>query len=143
MPIGFAVVQSVHFFGMIVTELIVRERQARVSPTEAFIPLSRVGSRHSMIVTIARLPVDYGLLCLVFALLGAHLVFFGLYSLMAVAWAGYLLLALVRWFRRCAASDQVAPADDGERTCGPQRHVASPCASGLSTLADSGLSRTD
>ena len=99
-PIGFSVVQSVHFFGMIATELILRERQARLAPTEAFTPPARVGSRHSVIVTIARLPVDYGLLCLTFALLGAHIVFFGVYSLMALASAGLLLLALVRWFRQ-------------------------------------------
>ena len=99
-PMGFAVVASVHFFGMIATELLLRERQARVAPAEPFTPPSRVGSRHSLMVTIARLPVDYGLLCLTFAVLGAHLVFFGLYSLMALASAGLLVLALVRWFRQ-------------------------------------------
>ncbi len=98
-PMGFSVVQCVHFFGMIVTELILRERQARISPAAAFAPPPRVGSHHSLIVTIARLPVDYGLACLVFALLGAHLVFLGVYSALALAWAGYLLLALARWFR--------------------------------------------
>ena len=98
-PIGFSIVSCVHFFGMVVTELIVRERQARMSPTTAFTPPARVGSRHSAIVTVARLPVDYGLICLVFVVLGAHLVFFVLYSVMALASAGYLLLALGRWFR--------------------------------------------
>ena len=96
-PIGFAVVQMVQFFGMILTDLVAREHHARRSPGTKFVPTT-VGSSHSTMMTIARLPVDYGLLCLSFVVLGAHIVFFVVYTVMALAAAGYLLLALARWF---------------------------------------------
>lgn len=98
-PLAFSAVQSVHFFGMIITDLVLRERHALSSPGTVFTPPSRIGSQHSMLVTVLRIPVDYGLLCLTMVTLGAHLVFFGLYTVLAAASAGYLLLALVRWYR--------------------------------------------
>jgi hypothetical protein len=45
------------------------------------------------------IPTDYGLLCLVFVLLGAPLVFFWVYALLFLANAGFMALASVKWFR--------------------------------------------
>ena len=45
------------------------------------------------------IPTDYGVLCVSFLLLGAPTVFFGVYTLLFAGSAGYLLLALVKWFR--------------------------------------------
>jgi hypothetical protein len=44
------------------------------------------------------IPTDYGFLCLVFLFIGAPMVFFMFYTLLAVANAGHLALALVKWF---------------------------------------------
>jgi hypothetical protein len=43
-------------------------------------------------------PTDYGVLCLVFALLGAPGVFLAAYGLLLLATAGYLALASITWF---------------------------------------------
>ena len=52
------------------------------------------------------IPTDYGVMCLVFVLLGASTLFFGAYTVLFVANAGFLLLALVKWFRDMAALDR-------------------------------------
>jgi hypothetical protein len=49
--------------------------------------------------SILLLPTDYGILCVIFVLLGVPLVFFVVYSLMFVANLLHLSLALVKWFR--------------------------------------------
>jgi hypothetical protein len=63
-----------------------------------------LGDRHSTLLTLARVPVDYGLLCLGFLLLGWLPGFLALYSVMALASTGYLLLAARRWFRQVRAT---------------------------------------
>jgi phosphatidylglycerophosphate synthase len=98
-PLIFSAVQSVHFFGMIVTDLVLREHHYRSGSGESY-RAQILGDQHSTVLTIARIPIDYGLLCIGFVLLGVYPGFLGLYSLMALASAGYLLLAAVRWFRQ-------------------------------------------
>ncbi len=61
----------VHFFGMIVTDLVLREHHYRTGAGEPY-RASVLGDAHSTVLTIARIPVDYGLLCLGFVLLGAY-----------------------------------------------------------------------
>jgi hypothetical protein len=51
------------------------------------------------------IPTDYGFLCIVFALLGAPVVFLAVYTLMMLANAGHLALASVKWFRDMGALD--------------------------------------
>jgi hypothetical protein len=48
-------------------------------------------------------PTDYGVLCFVFLLLGLPAVFFAVYAVLFVLNAGYLALALVKWFRDMTA----------------------------------------
>lgn len=102
-PLAFSAVQSVHFFGMIVTDLVLREHHYRSGAGEPY-RASVLGDAHSTVLTIARIPVDYGLLCLGFVLLGAYPLFLGLYTFMAIASAGYLVLAAGRWFRQVRAT---------------------------------------
>ncbi len=103
-PMIFAVVSSVHFFGMILVEQLAREHRAkRQLPTPAKEPASRAK-------TLAKIPTDYGVLCLAFLLLGAPMIFFGLYSLLALGSAGYLVLILRKWYGDVAALD-AAPAE--------------------------------
>ena len=102
-PLCFSAVQSVHFFGMIVTDLVLREHHYRSGAGEPY-RASVLGDKHSTALTIARIPIDYGLLCLGFVLLGTYPLFLGLYALMAMASAGYLVLAAGRWFRQVRAT---------------------------------------
>ena len=52
-----------------------------------------------------KLPTDYGVFCLATALLGAHAVFVGLYTVLAAATAGYTLLVVGKWRRDVVALD--------------------------------------
>jgi phosphatidylglycerophosphate synthase len=102
-PMAFAVVSSVHFFGMILVEQLAREARARsgLGPPErqAATPLR----------TLLKFPTDYGVLCLLFLLLGAPAAFFSAYSVCAAASAGYLVLILRKW-RHDVASLDAEPA---------------------------------
>jgi phosphatidylglycerophosphate synthase len=91
-PMGFAVVGAVLFFGTMLNEAL-RERHG--ATTRA----ARTGERPSIVRSLLVVPTDYGLLCWVFVLMGAPLVFFGVYTALFAATAGYLLLACGKWFR--------------------------------------------
>jgi phosphatidylglycerophosphate synthase len=105
-PMIFGVVSSVHFFGMILVEQLVREHRARHRLPA---PAKEAGSRAR---TLAKIPTDYGVLCLAFLLLGAPMIFLGVYTLLAAGTAGYLVLILGKWYRDVAALD-AAPAPAG------------------------------
>ncbi|HLT61018.1 MAG TPA: CDP-alcohol phosphatidyltransferase family protein [Microlunatus sp.] len=98
-PIGFALVSSVHFFGMILVDLMGRLARARQDPTSTdHPPAGSAGPTGSMVIrTLLKLPTDYGLLCLLFLFWGAVPVFATGYTLMALATAGYLVLVAVKW----------------------------------------------
>jgi phosphatidylglycerophosphate synthase len=92
-PIGFAVVSSVHFFGMILVDLLARLRRASLGlPPPPLAPADRLK-------TLLKLPTDYGVFCLIFLLLGWHIAFFAAYTFFAVATAGYTVLVLGKWRR--------------------------------------------
>jgi phosphatidylglycerophosphate synthase len=98
-PMIFAVVSTVHFFGMILVEQLGREHRAKHQlPAPAKEGASRVK-------TLAKIPTDYGVLCLAFLLLGAPMIFLGVYSLLALGSAGYLVLILRKWYGDVAALD--------------------------------------
>ena len=59
--------------------------------------------RSSTGYSLAVIPTDYGLLCVVFALLASATVFDVVYTLLFVANAVFLLLALAKWFREMRA----------------------------------------
>ncbi|MFF1574405.1 CDP-alcohol phosphatidyltransferase family protein [Leifsonia sp. NPDC058292] len=93
LPIAFAIVAAVLFFGMILTEQL-RRRTAGAVPLATEQP-----GRPSWVRAIAVLPMDYGVLCLSFVLLGAVPVFVVVYTLIFAATTAFLLLAAVKWFR--------------------------------------------
>ena len=100
-PLAFTVVASVHFFGMILVDLLTRAQRARaglgpVPPQPA-----------SLTTTLLKLPTDYGVLCLSFVLLGARPVFLAVYAVLAAASAGYLLLVVRKWRGDVAALDAI------------------------------------
>lgn len=102
-PLGFTVVSVVHFFGMLLNEQLVRGHALRSGLTAPTRPPT------APLVTLLKLPTDYGVLCLVFVLLGAPAVFSVGYALLALGSAGYLVLALGKWFRTVRALDASPP----------------------------------
>ncbi|MDR6143973.1 phosphatidylglycerophosphate synthase [Microbacterium foliorum] len=90
-PLGFQVVASVFFFGVILTELIRRVGSAGTASTAGF--------RNSPIYALIVLPADYGLLILVFATLWVPWLFITLYSALLAVNALILLASVVRWHR--------------------------------------------
>ncbi|MGO1971714.1 MAG: CDP-alcohol phosphatidyltransferase family protein [Propionibacteriaceae bacterium] len=91
-PVVFAVVNTVLFFGMILNELLRARHQARGGyvPSPATAP--------STLRALVLVPVDYGFLCLIFVLLGVPALFFGVYALLLTAYTAFLLLAVRKWF---------------------------------------------
>jgi phosphatidylglycerophosphate synthase len=91
-PLVSAVVSSVLFFGMILTEQL-RRQHGRV-------PLaSDAAGRPSWLRAVLVLPMDYGVLCLSFVLLGWLPGFLVLYTLIVIATTLFLFAAAVSWFR--------------------------------------------
>jgi len=98
-PLAFAVASSVHFFGMILVDLLARATRAELAlaaPTKTAPGAS---------TALLKLPTDYGVFCLATVLLGAHVLFVGVYTLLAVATVGYTLLVVVKWRRDVLALD--------------------------------------
>jgi phosphatidylglycerophosphate synthase len=91
-PLGFSVVAVVHFFATLLNEAL---RAQHGAPLRA----DRTAHRPSVLRSLLVLPTDYGLLCVVFVLWGAPLVFLGVYGALFLASGGYLALASIKWFR--------------------------------------------
>lgn len=94
-PMGFAVVGAVAFFAMILNDQLRRQAGAAPAP----------GGKASALKALLVVPTDYGLLCVAFVLLGAPLVFFAVYTVLFVGSAGYLLLAVRKWFHYMRSLD--------------------------------------
>lgn len=90
-PLGFQIVASVFFFGVILTELIRRVGAGSAPSKGAF----RTSPLYALIV----LPADYGLLILVFATLWVPWLFIVLYTALFAVNALILLASVVRWHR--------------------------------------------
>jgi len=99
-PIAFVLVANTMFFGMILNDLL-RARLAARTGT----PVQRTAP--STLRSLLVVPTDYGLLCVLFVLLGAPMVFFGAYTVVLLANAGFLLLASVKWFRDMQQLDRI------------------------------------
>jgi phosphatidylglycerophosphate synthase len=98
-PLAFAVASSVHFFGMILVDLLGRTTRAELglpAPTKVAPGVS---------ASLLKLPTDYGVFCLATVLLGAHTLFVGVYTLLAAATVGYTLLVVAKWRRDVVALD--------------------------------------
>lgn len=109
-PMILTIVTVVHFFGFLLTELLGRATGAP----------KRTGE-FSVMMSAAKLPTDYGVLCLIFVLIGAPLVFMIIYSVITVCTAAYTVLVLGRWAGQVSALDaaagstRVAHSPDSER----------------------------
>jgi len=93
-PLAFAVIATVTFFGMILNDLLRGKRGvAQAAEAGGSTPLR----------SIMGLPTDYGTLCFSFVLWGWTAGFMVVYSLLALAALLYLAAALVVWFRKMKA----------------------------------------
>ncbi|MBD8059603.1 CDP-alcohol phosphatidyltransferase family protein [Cellulomonas sp. JH27-2] len=88
-PLVNAVVGSVLFFGMILTEQLRRAHGV----TSSAVP-GAAGGLRSLLV----LPTDYGILCLTFVFWGSPTTFLTIFGFLTAATAGYLVLAARKWF---------------------------------------------
>jgi phosphatidylglycerophosphate synthase len=91
-PIGFCLVDAVTYFATMLNESL---RARHGAPTRSQPAGQRVGIGRSL----RNLPTDYGLLCCVFLLYGAPVLFFPAYTVLFAAAAGFLVAASVKWFR--------------------------------------------
>jgi len=97
-PLVAAVVGSVQFFGMMLTEQLRR--------AYGVVSRARTDGRAPWLRSVLVLPTDYGVLCWTFVLLGWLQLFLWLYAAITVATVAFLCLALPKWHADVAALGQ-------------------------------------
>ena len=88
LPLAYQLVDSTAFFAMTLNDQL---KRGRTAPSGPIVP----SLKRSLLV----LPTDYGVLCLVFLLLGWRTGFLAGYGLLLAANALYLVAALAKWYR--------------------------------------------
>jgi phosphatidylglycerophosphate synthase len=99
-PIGYQVVASVMFFVIILNDRIRRAQRGTSGM------LLAGDGESSIFYSLAVLPTDYGLLCLVLSLLFWEAAFRMTYAALFLANSAFLLLALIKWYREMRSYDQ-------------------------------------
>lgn len=100
-PIIFGVVASVWFFTVLLTDQLRRQHhQAAGTPVVA------PGTRAPLVRSFVILPLDYGVMCLVFLFLPLPKVFLTVYALLLVGHVLYLGAALVKWYHELSSFDR-------------------------------------
>ncbi len=92
-PLAYSVVSCVFFFAMTLTDQLRRAAQHREGQFMA------ADGTSSTWYSLAVLPTDYGVLCVVLGLVAWPTVFWPVYTLLCAATGGFLLLALPKWYR--------------------------------------------
>lgn len=100
-PLGFMVVSSVFFFGMILTDQL--RRIASLERGERYAKPSGGGG---WLQTVAAIPTDYAVLCLCFLVFGWSSGFALIYGLLFAANAIVLVAVLLRWWRELRTIDR-------------------------------------
>ncbi|GAA2737153.1 CDP-alcohol phosphatidyltransferase family protein [Pedococcus aerophilus] len=99
-PIAFSIQASVYFFTKILSDQL---RPPKTAPPE----VQQGGEgRPPVLASLLVLPLDYGLLCVTFALLGFHTLFAVAYTALALAGVLLLAAALPKWYRDLARADR-------------------------------------
>lgn len=91
-PLGYSAVATVAFFAMTLNDQL---RRTKGLPATTVQTAARPSALRSLLV----IPTDYGLFCLVFLVWGLRDVYAVIYGLLFLANAGFLALALRKWFR--------------------------------------------
>lgn len=98
-PVLFAAVDVINFFGMLLTDLLTRNARLTLG-------LGKEDPQPgSPLKSLLKLPTDYGFICLTFLLLAYPPAFLWSYLFLALANAGYSALVLVSWYRRLRTLD--------------------------------------
>ncbi|MGP4001670.1 CDP-alcohol phosphatidyltransferase family protein [Streptomyces sp. 8N706] len=105
LPIGFQLAAVLIFFGGLLTDKLKPKPSAAPSAASSAPAQSSAPSAAtpSSLRAVALLPVDYGVFCLVFLLLGAERVFLGAYAVLFAAHGLFLVAFMAKWFRELAA----------------------------------------
>lgn len=98
-PLVFAAAYVVEFFGMLLTDLLSRNAQLRLGKP------APGPAKSSTLMSVMKLPTDYGVLCLSFLLLAVPVAFLWFYLLLAVANVAYTALVLIVWYRKLRVLD--------------------------------------
>ena len=98
-PIGFSIVAAVLYFAIILNDQLMRRYAIRSTRSHDTRSLGR-----SLVVA----PTDYGLLCVIFMILGLHHIFLVLYTSMFIGSTIYLGLGSIKWFRELKSLGQGA-----------------------------------
>lgn len=101
-PLAFAIVSAALFFCMILTEQLRRQHGTLPLASEA-------AGTPSWVRSLLVAPMDYGVLCLSFLLLGYLPLFLAVYTFIFAASTVFLLLAAVKWFRELSTVTRVSP----------------------------------
>lgn len=106
-PLVGTVVSAVLFFAMILTEQLRRAHSSQ--------PLAAAGSSNSgmpgaggWVRSVLVAPMDYGVLCLSFVLLGWLPAFLVVYTVIIAATTLFLALAAVKWFRELSRTERAS-----------------------------------
>lgn len=98
-PLVFTLQASVWFFAIVATDLLLRGAGVKkVTPVPA-------GEKAPVLTSLLGIPVDYGVLCVLMALLGAYPVWRIAYSALALIGCALLAVQLIRWYARMRAAD--------------------------------------
>lgn len=98
-PITFSAVYVIHFFGMLLTDLLTRNARLTMGMGK------EAPQSGSSAMSLLKLPTDYGVLCLSFLLLAYPPAFLWFYLFLTLANAGYTVLVIAVWYRRLRALD--------------------------------------
>jgi phosphatidylglycerophosphate synthase len=102
-PILFGVQASTYFFSKILTDQLraaaAAPAGAGVTPTSATASARDDEGRPPVLASLLVLPLDYGLLCVCFVLLGFHTAFIWAYSALALMGVVLLVAAFAKWYR--------------------------------------------
>ena len=101
--LGYQVVYTVMFFGMILTDQLRRSVPAAAATPAA--PTAAASPGRGLLQTFVVLPIDYGILALSFVLLGWPSAFKVVYSCMFVLTSVILAGTIVRWWRQMKSVD--------------------------------------
>jgi phosphatidylglycerophosphate synthase len=104
-PLVFMVASFVFFFGMILTDQL-----RRLAAQEAGSVYAKPSGRGGRLQSLVAVPTDYAILCLSFVLLGGHIAFLVVYTLLAAAQTMITAGVLVRWWVQLRRIDAEAAA---------------------------------
>ena len=94
-PLLFAIVSTVFFFAMTLTDQLRRLYGGKPTSTSA----EAIAAKAPVMASLLTLPNDYGLLCVAFLLVGLPALFAPVYTLFLLANVAFLVVGLRRWSR--------------------------------------------